>query len=112
MSWPDLPLGLYVVAAVAILLSGISKGGLGAGGAGLAVPLMSLYVPPAVAAGMVLPILCAMDLFGVHAYRGRWSARHLAAMIPGALVGIALGALAFGLLRANALRLLLGVLSV
>ena len=25
----------------------------------------------------MLPILCAMDLFGVHAYRGRWSRAHL-----------------------------------
>ena len=73
---------------------------------------MSLYVAPADAAGMVLPILCAMDLFGVHAYRGRWSKGHLAALIPGALVGIGVGALVFGLLPASSVRLLLGIVAV
>ena len=46
----------------------------------------------------MLPILCAMDLFGLHAYRRQWSREHLQALLPGALAGIALGALAFGTL--------------
>ena len=77
----------------AILLTGIAKGGFGAGSGGLAVPLMSIFIAPPEAAGIMLPILCAMDLFGVHAYRGRWSRAHLAILLPGALVGIAAGAL-------------------
>ena len=64
------------------------KGGFGTGAGGLAVPLMSIYIAPPEAAGIMLPILCAMDLFGVHAYRGRWSREHLRALLPGALVGI------------------------
>jgi uncharacterized membrane protein YfcA len=112
MTLPDFPAAFYVVGAIAILLTGISKGGFGAGGAGVAVPLMSIYVAPPEAAGIVLPILCAMDLFGVHAYRGSWSKHHLAVLIPGALLGIALGALAFGLLPVNAIRLLLGLIAM
>jgi uncharacterized membrane protein YfcA len=112
MHWPDFPLAFYPVAVIAILLTGISKGGFGAGAGGLAVPLMSIFIAPPVAAGIMLPILCAMDLFGVHAYRGRWSRRHLQVMLPGALVGIGLGALAFGALPVNAVRLLLGLIAV
>jgi uncharacterized membrane protein YfcA len=112
MTWPAFPLAFYPVAIVAILLTGISKGGFGAGSGGLAVPLMSIFIAPPEAAGIMLPILCAMDLFGVHAYRGRWSTAHLKVMLPGALIGIGLGALAFGSLPVNAIRLLLGIIAV
>ena len=112
MEWPAFPLAFYPVAVVAILLTGIAKGGFGAGAGGIAVPLMSIFIAPPEAAGIMLPILCAMDLFGVHAYRGRSSREHLRALLPGAIVGIGLGALAFGTLPVNAIRLLLGVISV
>jgi uncharacterized membrane protein YfcA len=112
MTVPDFPLAFYPVAAFAILITGISKSGFGGGSGGVAVPLMSMFIAPPEAAGIMLPILCAMDLFGVHAYRGRWSLQHLRVLLPGALVGIALGALAFGALPVNAVRLLLGVIAV
>ena len=112
MIWPDFPLGFYPVTIVAILLTGMVKGGFGTGAGGLAVPLMSIYIAPPEAAGIMLPILCAMDIFGVHAYRGRWSRAHLRALLPGALVGIGIGALAFGALPVNAIRLLIGLIAV
>jgi uncharacterized membrane protein YfcA len=112
MLLPDYPLAFYPVAIVAIALTGVAKGGFGTGSGGLAVPLMSMFIAPAEAAGIMLPILCAMDLFGLHAYRGRWSRVHLRALLPGALVGIAAGALAFGALPVNAVRLLLGLIAV
>ena len=61
MIWPDFPLAFYPVAIVAILLTGMVKGGFGTGAGGLAVPLMSIYIAPPEAAGIMLPILCAMD---------------------------------------------------
>ncbi|MEP7183888.1 MAG: sulfite exporter TauE/SafE family protein [Betaproteobacteria bacterium] len=112
MFWPDFPPAFYPVAVFAILLTGIAKGGFGSGSGGIAVPLMSIFIAPPEAAGIMLPILCAMDLFGVHAYRGRWSATHLKIMLPGALVGIGIGALAFGALPVNGIRLLLGLIAV
>ena len=112
MFWPDFPLAFYPVAFVAVLITGIAKGGFGTGSGGLAVPLMSMFIAPPEAAGIMLPILCAMDLFGVHAYRGRWSREHLRALLPGGLIGIGVGALAFGALPVNAIRLLLGSIAV
>jgi uncharacterized protein len=111
MRWPEFPLPFYPVAVIAILLTGISKGGFGAAG-GISVPLMSIFIAPLEAAGIMLPILCAMDLFGVHAYRGRWSREHLKALLPGALVGIAAGTIAFGALPVNAIRLIVGAIAV
>jgi uncharacterized membrane protein YfcA len=112
MELPDFPPSFYAVAAFVVLVSGISKGGFGTGAVALAVPLMSIFVAPPVAAGIMLPILCAMDIFGVHAYRGRWSLAHLKILIPGALAGIVIGALAFGTLSVNTIRMLLGVIAV
>jgi uncharacterized membrane protein YfcA len=110
--WPDFPLAFYPVAIAAIVLTGVSKAGFGGGAGGIAVPLMAIFIAPAEAAGIMLPILCAMDLFGAYAYRRQWSVVHLRALLPGALVGIALGALAFGSLSASAVRLLLGAIAI
>lgn len=112
MAWPDFPLAFYPVAVFAILLTGIAKGGFGGGSGGVAVPLMSIFIAPPEAAAIMLPILCAMDLFGVHAYRGLASRKHLGVLLPGALVGIALGAFAFGTMPVDAIRLVVGGIAV
>ena len=102
----------YACAVVAVLIVGIAKGGLGGGVAIVGVPLMSLTIGPIQAAAIMLPILCAMDLFGVHAYRGLASRKHLGVLLPGALVGIALGAFAFGTMPVDAIRLVIGGIAV
>jgi hypothetical protein len=112
MTLPDYAPFFYPVAAFAILLTGISKGGFGQGGGGIAVPLMAMFIAPPEAAGIMLPILCAMDIVSLHAYWRAWSREDLARLVPGALAGIAAGSLAFGLLPVNAIRLLLGIISV
>ena len=55
----------YALAIPAILITGISKSGFGGAMGGLAVPLMSLVIAPAEAAGIMLPILCTMDAVGL-----------------------------------------------
>ncbi len=105
-------LAFYLAAVPAVLLMGISKGGFGGGLGILAVPLMALAMSPVQAAAILLPILCAIDLIGVWAYRGRWDAVSLRILLPAALLGIVLGALSFGLFDAAMVRLLLGVIAV
>ncbi len=108
----DYPVLFYPLAALAVLLAGISKGGFGAVAGGLAVPIMSIVIPPQVAAGIMLPILCAMDVFSVQAYWGRWSVQHLRILLPSCVLGVALGGLAFGMLSVNAMRLIVGLIAV
>lgn len=110
--WAGYPAAFYAVAVFGILLTGVFKGGFGGGPGGIAVALMSLYVAPADAAGIVLPILCMMDVFGLLAYRSNWSREHMRALIPGALAGILLGALAFGTVPVDWVRLFIGVIAV
>lgn len=101
----------YATAVVAVLIVGVAKGGL-AGGIGIVgVPLMSLTIGPIRAAGIMLPILMAMDVFAVRTYWRRWDAENLRYMIPGAVLGTVVGTLTFRYLSVDALRVLIGVIA-
>lgn len=102
----------YLCAIPAILLFGLAKGGFGGGIAVLSVPLMTLAVPPVQAAAILLPILVAMDFVAIWSFRGRWSKRNLLYSLPGAIIGIVVGAFSFRYLSDDAIRILIGVISV
>lgn len=101
----------WAVAVPAVLLAGISKAS-GSGLGMIAVPLMALGMAPATAAAIMLPILCAMDLLGLWAWRTRADARVLRTLLPGALLGILLGTLAFFALDVRWVKAILGLESV
>ncbi len=66
----------------------MSKGGfLGLGV--MALPLMSLFVPPLQAAAIILPTALAQDALTVWTYRRNWSAWNLKLMLPSMMVGMA-----------------------
>jgi len=102
----------YALAVPAVLVAGISKGGFGSGLVVLAVPLMSLAVPPPQAAAIMLPILVVMDLTAFWTYRKSFDRAQLKMILPAAAVGVGLGWATFGLLDAAAVRLLVGVLAL
>ncbi|BFM18444.1 sulfite exporter TauE/SafE family protein [Maricurvus nonylphenolicus] len=102
----------YLCAIPAILIFGMAKGGFGGGIAVIAVPLMSLAVPPFQAAAILLPILVVMDFTAVWSFRGHWSRRNLKLALPGAIAGITLGAFTFHYLSEAAVRILVGLIVV
>jgi len=102
----------YLVAIPAVLIVGISKGGLGGGLGLIAVPLMALAVPPTTAATIMLPILCLMDLVGLWKFRGLGDRSTLLVLLPAALVGIILGALTFRYLSDDHIRLIVGTIAI
>ncbi len=102
----------YLAAIPAVMISGISKGGFGGGLGVVAVPMMALMVPPLQAVGIMLPILCCMDLVGVWAYWKKWDRHSLIVLVAGGMIGIALGALTFRYLDAGAVKLFIGVIAV
>lgn len=99
----------YALAIPAVLITGISKGGFASGAGNLLVPLMALAVPAPVAAGIALPLLCAMDISGVKAWWDKWDRREMRVLVPGALLGILAGALAFGFMSDRAILAMVGV---
>lgn len=102
----------YVIAAPAILLVGVGKGGFAGGLGVLAVPLMALVVSPTQAASIMLPILCVMDITGLRAWIRQWNTALMLKLIPGALVGVFLGTLTFNHISEPTLKLLLGLLAI
>ncbi len=102
----------WLVAVTAVVIVGVSKGGFG-GGLGVAgVPVMALYMDPVLAAAILLPVLCAMDLMNLWAFWGRWDVRSLLRLLPASVLGIAAGWLLFGYLDRDVLRLLVGAIAV
>lgn len=100
----------YAVAIFAVVLTGISKGGIGAAG-GFSVPLLSLVISPVQAAAIMLPILILMDVIGVYAYRKDWDRRNMAIILPSGLAGIGIGWLTFRYLNDDYIRVLLGLIA-
>lgn len=101
----------YLVSIPAVLIYGIAKGGFGGAVAILAVPLMALVMSPTQAAAILLPILVVMDAFVVRTYWGVFDRRALQLLLPGALVGIALGFVTAGVMDDDYMRILVGLLS-
>jgi len=94
------------------MIYGISKGGFAGGLGVIAVPMMALVVAPLQAAAILLPILCAMDLVALWAFRGHWVWPELKLIIPASFIGIVSGTLLFSAMSPATIRLLLGAISI
>jgi uncharacterized membrane protein YfcA len=100
----------YVLAVVAVILLGLSKGGFFGLGV-TALPLLSLYVPPLKAAAIILPIVIAQDILTVWTYRHQWSAWNLKIMVPSLIAGIVIGTLFAASLSPAHIRLAVGIIA-
>ncbi|SFC19124.1 sulfite exporter TauE/SafE family protein [Tropicimonas isoalkanivorans] len=77
----------WFVAGLAAFLMGLSKGGVPML-AMLSVPLMSLFMDPAMAAGLLLPLYIVADWYAVYLFRKSFSLKNLKILLPGAVAGI------------------------
>ena len=108
----DFTPAFYLLATIVILLTGMDKGGFARGMGTMAVPALALLVDPRVAAAIMLPILCCMDLVTLRAFRGQWDLQIVKVIIPAAAGGIALGTLSFRYLSADHIRFIIGTFSI
>jgi uncharacterized membrane protein YfcA len=83
-------LRFYLFAIPAVILIGLAKGGFSGLGA-LGTPLIALGIDPIRGAAILLPILIVQDVVSVAAFRRSWDGHVLAVMLPGAILGVALG---------------------
>lgn len=102
----------YICAIPAVLLFGMAKGGFGGGISMLSVPLIALAVSPVQAAAILLPILIVMDLFALKSFNGKCSKENLKIIIPGAVIGLLVGAFTFRYLSADMMRIIIGIIAV
>lgn len=109
---PILDPAFYALAIPALIVTAIGKGGFAAGGSNIAVPAMALLIPAPQAAGITLPLLCAMDVFSVWGWRREVERRLALSLAPGALAGMVIGALAFDHLSDRAVKGMVGAIAV
>ena len=100
-----------IVAGIAALLVGLSKGGLANMGV-LGTPVLALVISPVKAAALLLPIFVVSDMFGLWSYRREFDKRNLVILIPAAVVGIAIGWATASLISDRMVGLLVGLVGV
>jgi uncharacterized membrane protein YfcA len=101
----------YALAIPAVLMLGLSKGGFAGIGA-LSLPMLAFVISPVQAAAILLPILIVQDVVGVWAFRRTVDWRLLGWMMPGAILGIALGYLFAAKLSESAVLGAVGAISL
>lgn len=102
----------WAVALPAVFLVGLSKGGFGGSMGFVGVPLMALAMSPLQAAAILLPIMILMDIVALWTWRGVHDRRTLAFMLPGSMLGIALGWLLAAQVSVSAIRLSVGAVAL
>ncbi len=80
-----------VMLAAVIVVIGLAKGGLGGVLAEVATPLLATVMPAQQVIGLLLPILMVGDVFAVWAHWNRWDKKRVLLLIPGAILGVAVG---------------------
>ncbi len=110
-------LTIWAMAAVGVLFIGIAKAGFGGALGLLTTPLCVLAFgaqgkSPSFALGVILPLLCAGDLFSLYHYWGKWDKRNLKCLLPGVVVGVCLGAFLIGRFTPRQLNVCIGLIAV
>lgn len=108
----SLDLTFFLIAAPAVMFAGISKGGFGSGAAFVAASILALVVPPGLALGVMLPLLMLIDVASLRPYWGKWRWDEARLMILGGIPGVALGVGFYTIVSDDALRVLIGAISV
>ncbi|HNQ87053.1 MAG TPA: sulfite exporter TauE/SafE family protein [Verrucomicrobiota bacterium] len=100
------------IGVLAALFIGVSKAGFGGGLGMLTTPLCVLAFGGRDAIGILLPLLCAGDLFSLYHYWGQWERKNLKYLLPGVVVGVVVGVQLVGRFSARELNFVIGVLAV
>jgi hypothetical protein len=107
MDWPSL-----LLASFAVLFIGVAKAGFGGGLGMLVTPLCVLAFGPKTAIGVLLPLLCAGDLFSLGHYWRRWRAENLKYLLPGVLIGVGIGIQFVGRFSPRQLNVAIGLIAI
>lgn len=101
----------WIVAGLAAYILGLSKGGMPVVSI-LSVPMLALFMDPALAAGLLLPIYIVADSYAVYLFRRAFSLRNLKILIPAAFIGVMAGYFAVAYVSGDLVKLLLAVIGL
>ena len=105
-------LTFFAIAIPAVIFTGVSKGGFAGMAAFASTPILAMVLPPAQAAGLILPLLMMMDVATLRPYWGQWDRTAARVLLLGGLPGVAVGAALFRLTNPDAFRLFIGLIAV
>ena len=104
---------LLLLAFAAVLLIAFMKGAFGGGFAIVGIPLLSLAMDPIAAGALLAPLFVVMDLIALRYWKpSTWSKPDLVLLLPGLLIGIALGYLLFRVLDHRAVAIVMAVVTL
>jgi len=106
-----------LLAVAGVLFIGLAKAGFGGALGMLTTPLCIVAFGargkgPAFALGVILPLLCAGDLFALYHYWGKWERRNLRVLLPGVVIGVTAGALLIGRFTPRQLNFCIGLIAI
>jgi uncharacterized membrane protein YfcA len=107
MEWPSI-----LLAGFAVMFIGVAKAGFGGGLGMLVTPLCVLAFGSKTAIGILLPLLCAGDLFSLYHYWRRWRAENLKFLLPGVVIGVIIGVQLVGQFSPRQLNIAIGLIAL
>lgn len=103
----------WLIGGLTVFVIAASKGAFGGGAASLGVPMLSLFMDPIGAAMVVAPLVSLMDMFTLRTFGpSSWSKPDLRVLMPGLLLGLAIGWLAFEWIDPRFVALMIGTISL
>jgi uncharacterized membrane protein YfcA len=103
----------FAILSLVALMIGVSKAGFGGGTGILVGPILVLIFPTArESVGLMLPMLFFCDVAALYPYWNKWDKRNVLVLMPGALIGVAVGAMALGEMSDYFLKKTIGGLAV
>lgn len=105
---PELTAATFLVAFAGVFLICFMKGAFGGGFSIVGIPLLSLVMDPVTAGGLLAPLLVAMDLFSLRYWKpSTWSKPDLVMLLPGLMIGVALGYILFRVVDHRAIAIIM-----
>ncbi|TWB03711.1 sulfite exporter TauE/SafE family protein [Bradyrhizobium stylosanthis] len=102
-----------LIAFAGVFLICFMKGAFGGGFSIVGIPLLSVVMDPVTAGGLLAPLFIAMDLFALRYWKpSTWSKPDLVLLLPGLLIGIALGYLLFRVLDHRAVAIVMALVTL
>lgn len=108
----EFDLTFFALGIPAAIIVGIAKGGFGGGPTFVGTAILALFLPPATALGVMLPLLMVADLVTLRPFWRKWDWEASKALMIGGCPGVLLGAALYQYADADVFRVLIGLISV
>lgn len=102
----------WSVALATVAIVALSKSGLLGSLGMVGVPMLALVMPAREAAGMLLPLLCVMDVIGLLAFRREFDARLVRIMLVGGIIGTLVGWALWSVITDAQVLLIVGIITM